>query len=1044
MSASSLPAGALLVEPRILRRVIRRHRGISDLGLAALHGHCYTLPKADLLRLAEPAELGVAADALADTPILLPSDTPAARVAPRVFHARVHQALATRRLTPALVRERVHRIGQTEFDEIRFILRQDDLLLPPRDDAETYVEFAAMYLELKTFLPAQLARTFPTLHDTGRIERLLAEDVDAAALLDGLEVPAAPAAEPAAAPRALTRVAAPVEPGLAPAAAAARARGNLVRSAILAQRAGLVDAVRADLDGLAGRLGMAERAAWADALLPFVQAASGHGAVARFLLDLQKAAIDLEREALSLHLIGWAVTLGRQPLATPLPAARELRYARHLAQAAAKLAKLPLGEETVAPLRALLHDAIEHADAAVRAELQPRVAAVLDEVRLVPANLPETVARAKLVAELGDGVLERGFLGLGHVRDALSRNQLKLDDLSGPGELVRGDALLGIDRRLTRPLAGVYRRAEVYLRGLQKLSSVFFGTRPGRLVTMYAILPFLAASMLLKGLAEIVGIVAHLAFRAEVEIFSWPLCFGLTALAFGLIHSAAVRRGAGLTLHVVGLVLRFILLEAPRALWRAGPVRAVLGSWPARLAGRYVVKPALLAAVVVAGASLFHIERRAALILAGACFVAWNLVLNSRVGARAEEIAADWALRTGRHLGKRLLPGLFRLIVDVFKVLIEAIDRAIYAVDELLRFHRGESRLAMVVKGTLGIAWGVVTYILRIYINLLIEPTVNPIKHFPIVTVSGKIIATQSPKLIAGLYAVLLPLLGKVAASSIAATTVVLLPGFFGFLAWELKENWRLYRANRPRELRPVPIGHHGETMSGLMKPGLHSGTVPKLYAKLRRASWKGKPEAGKHRAALHHLGESIERFVERDLAALLAAAPGWGGGAITVGPVEIGSNQIRVGLGRDGARATLAFDEQSGWVVAGVLEPGWIPSLGPEDRDTLCAALAGLYKLAAVDLVREQLAPLVPAPHDIADEGLVVWPGSFATEVVYPLDDEGPTLVPAVRGEPPAHPPAPLAKDRLLFARQPVTWAAWVARWSGGAGPLIAGLLPP
>src|SRR5262245_29027771 len=143
MTPPSLPAGALLVEPRILRRVIRRHRQLSGFGVAVLHGHSYTLPRADLLALADPDELGVKAADLAEQPILLPSDTPPERVWPRVFHAHVHQAVAARGLTRAMLRERIHRLGQTEFDEIRFVLRQDDLLLPPRDDDETYAEFAA-------------------------------------------------------------------------------------------------------------------------------------------------------------------------------------------------------------------------------------------------------------------------------------------------------------------------------------------------------------------------------------------------------------------------------------------------------------------------------------------------------------------------------------------------------------------------------------------------------------------------------------------------------------------------------------------------------------------------------------------------------------------------------------------------------------------------------------------------------------------------------------------------------------------------------------
>ena len=31
-------------------------------------------------------------------------------------------------------------------------------------------------------------------------------------------------------------------------------------------------------------------------------------------------------------------------------------------------------------------------------------------------------------------------------------------------------------------------------------------------------------------------------------------------------------------------------------------------------------------------------------------------------------------------------------------------------------------------------------------------------------------------------------------------------------------------------------IGSHGETVRGLLQPGFHSGTVPRLYARLRAA----------------------------------------------------------------------------------------------------------------------------------------------------------------------------------------------------------------
>ena len=43
----------------------------------------------------------------------------------------------------------------------------------------------------------------------------------------------------------------------------------------------------------------------------------------------------------------------------------------------------------------------------------------LDEVGLCPVNLPERVARHKLIEELLDRIVERGFLTLGDLRDMM-------------------------------------------------------------------------------------------------------------------------------------------------------------------------------------------------------------------------------------------------------------------------------------------------------------------------------------------------------------------------------------------------------------------------------------------------------------------------------------------------------------------------------------------------------------------------------------------------------------------------------------------------
>ncbi len=205
---------------------------------------------------------------------------------------------------------------------------------------------------------------------------------------------------------------------------------------------------------------------------------------------------------------------------------------------------------------------------------------------------------------------------------------------------------------------------------------------------------------------------------------------------------------------------------------------------------------------------------------------------------------------------------------------------------------------------------GALSYVIRIYVNILIEPQVNPIKHFPVVTVSHKIMLPWLPTLTRLMAAPLTPFLGFEAASAFAGANVLLLPGAFGFLVWELKENWRLYEANRPARIPRIVIGRHGETMVRLFKPGLHSGTIPKLFAKLRRAvrdAYSSDPKANgvvaRRRQDLHEVGEEIDRFFDREVLALFRIAGLPRLSQYSVRSVDLATNQALTAIGpADGA----------------------------------------------------------------------------------------------------------------------------------------------
>ncbi len=336
------------------------------------------------------------------------------------------------------------------------------------------------------------------------------------------------------------------------------------------------------------------------------------------------------------------------------------------------------------------------------------------------------------------------------------------------------------------------------------------------------------------------------------------------------------------------------------------------------LALRYLVKPLAIAWLVWLVLPLKQVDRRQSATIGGALFVAVNVILNSRIGRDLEEVFVDWIVQAWRRIGARILANLFYLIMDVFKGILWAMERLLYTVDEWLRFRSGQSNLTLVVKAALGVVWFYVSYLIRFALTVLIEPQVNPIKHFPVVTVAHKILIPMIPTLAAMLDSLMDRLvvrfhnpsldISRGTAVAIVTSVIWAVPGIFGFLVWELKENWRLYEANRPTRLRPVQVGRHGETMPRLLRPGFHSGTLPKRFAKLRRAlrvallKGKWKP-VRKHLEALRHVESSLNHHVDRELLAFLRESHVWRTLPVTIDEIRVAAVQVEIALGHGGDR---------------------------------------------------------------------------------------------------------------------------------------------
>ncbi|GIW92333.1 MAG: hypothetical protein KatS3mg110_0374 [Pirellulaceae bacterium] len=1070
---------ALVIEPRILRRVIKQDRRIAGFGIDVPHHRVYTIQRDRLLVIADRPELELApGDNLPRKVLLLaqPTDgddweTAAAEDVLRVywrllFHGRVHmvleQARGEGRLTDADVEHRRRVIGPVAFDEIQSVLRRDDQLLPPEDAFETYVEFAATYWELYHFAPEHIPVYFPGVIEWEPVVRLLEQDVPHQQLLEETRLPGAAQSSPGTRARLSNPVVepAPTVPSdpLAPSPPAfwrlvARAErasrvGNCVKAAILrmaAARIGLPDrarevqeAARAELRRLVQRLAAALRfpeplqQQWLEALEPLLGPASldRWSAEARLLYDLQKVCVESERNLYRLDWVGWLRSFGRAPLRRPLPLLRQVLITKHLRVASRRLSTVRIPTAVREQMERLLEDAFLRAEGLMREALRPQIRQIMDEVGLRPAEPVERVARDKVVEELLDRVVERGFFHMGDLRDALAESDLKLPDIHAFREAITGDELLRANRLMTRQLEGVYHGGPIYLRLPQSLSSLAFGTPVGRLLTNYLVLPFGGAYVALEGLRHLVHFAAHgvsetgpspvdidqqlltsvardvwvaslapqavpftapftaAAVVAEslpvhppggptMDIWFWLSVLLLGTLLLLLIHFPGFRRRFVWAAGQLGHTIKWLLVDVPSAIIGSPWVQRVLQSEAFRVVHSYAIRPACFTVLLLAP------------FWARGWYLSWNwilhvfwvvnLFLHTPVGRYADERLTDILVRAWLELRVRVLAAVYQWIMDLFHQVVEAVERLLYAVDEWLRFRQGDPRWSLLLKMIVSPVWAVVRYVVQMCVTLLVEPQINPIKHFPVVTVSHKVILPTLPLLAVQLA----PILGRGMGYTVATIIVTLLPGVFGFLVWELKGNWRLYAANRPRYVPRTRIGSHGETMVGLLRPGFHSGTIPRTFTRLRRAyrradqrgDWK---RVNRHQATLHHIEEALERFWQREFCALLSLPSGADLPEVTVHHVRLATNRVDVWLVADhGQPLQVTLEECHGWLVAGITAPGWWADRPPPVRQVVAQALTGIYQKLGVDLIREQVEKELGvdrSQYEIASGGIILY----------------------------------------------------------------------
>ncbi len=426
-------------------------------------------------------------------------------------------------------------------------------------------------------------------------------------------------------------------------------------------------------------------------------------------------------------------------------------------------------------------------------------------------------------------------------------------------------------------------------------------------------------------------------FLVELETI---IGFGVFLLL--MLHVPSFRQKVYSLARYLWQVLCKLFWEWPIAVWYSPLVKRIRQSRLARFIDRHLSVPFFMSLLVLAIAFLVGVKLSFLLWFGWLVFVALVIFYNTPTGweiqDRIAEAISDW----WRVVRVNLIPGLIAVFLDLFRSLANWIERQLYAVDEWMRFRGGDSTSSIWLKAALGIVWFPIAYLTRFVFYLLVEPQVNPVKHFPVVTVSHKVIWPMVPQLAQW--------------TGISPWTMGMIingiPGIFGFIAWELKENWRLYAANRSATLPKVMIGSHGESMRGLLRPGFHSGTVPKLRRKIRSSL----PNVQRAKLVhlhhdLEHVAIGIERFAERELLPLLHSSPDWDRLPVEVRSIQLGVQRAEIALvAQDQIHRLfiIAIENREGMLDAEIAAEGWTEQLTEAQRSVLIFALRGFLDMAA------------------------------------------------------------------------------------------------
>ncbi|MEK7485029.1 MAG: hypothetical protein AABZ60_11940 [Planctomycetota bacterium] len=792
-------------------------------------------------------------------------------------------------------------------------------------------------------------------------------------------------------------------------------------------------------------------------LLERIEATQDFSNERHLLFDLQLSYQKAIKQYFKLNFDGFFRSFFLGSLIQKLPFQQRINKIKYFRSALKRIQRLKVREKELQSFEKFIEDLIEQTNNELRTDFRQILQTAFQENQLFSHNSQEKVGFEKLKEEILDKIIAEGRFKFSYLRDIISRNDLKLSDLTLK-QLLVSDQLLSLDKYFRKQLFGVYSGGEIYMRILQRLSSLLFGNPVGRILTKFLLLPYLSSYIILEGMDHTLGILISLLI-GPFHFYSPHSCIGL---AIFLLCAINFEWGKTVLKYMGKAMSSFfsLLFKGIKALFLTRIFSKVLTT---------LIIPGLLSASITFTLLFiyreFHQDPYVYLNFfsevgvkkmmgygIGGGILFFNALFYTFIGMALRDGVSQLVADTALRLKKTLLIGLFVIIMEAFKTAIFYLEYIVYSVENSTRFNEKEKKISILIKGFFGVIWFWITYTAIIYINVLVEPQINPIKHFPVVTVSHKVILPLLPQLTNAMlysnleridpkknileelnqhqvpeavkktlkeyleedykdpvlkttkpgekwqlligseaYSIILEKTKTVSSLSIyrfrgipyipdyiiitfVGLTVFLIPGLFGFMVWEFKENWKLYHKNRAKMVRPVLVGSHGEKLPQLLRKGFHSGTIPKLLKKIRQTgllahrtgNWS---KLRKFHHDLHHVEEYLELFAERELLQNMKIHSRFMESleSIHIHEIYLTNNKIEIHLRfqkKEGTRFDLFiyFEDVFSWILGSCSfnQKDYQNFWKEQERVLLDSFLAVFFKKAGVELVREQIEDLL------------------------------------------------------------------------------------